>query len=64
MIKSCKVVLSKILPNWKELSYNFTPATVIRWQREGFKKHWKNLSKKNRKTNYFKRYNKTNKTDI
>jgi len=40
------VMISKFLPNWKEITYNFSPATVIRWQRESFKKHWKNLSKK------------------
>lgn len=40
------VIISNFLPNWKEITYNFSPATVIRWQREGFKKYWRNLSKK------------------
>src|SRR6056297_2475168 len=44
--KQFTVLISKILPNWKELSYNFTPATVIRWQRKSFKDYWKKISKK------------------
>ena len=44
--KQFAVLVSKILPNWKKISYNFTPATVIRWQRKSFKAHWKKISKK------------------
>lgn len=46
VFKQLWVILSKILPNWKELLFKVQPETVIRWHRTAFKVYWKKKSKK------------------
>ena len=46
VFKQLWVILSKVLPNWKELLFKVQPETVIRWHRTAFKVYWKKKSKK------------------
>ena len=39
------VILSKILPNWKDIQIIYTPATVIGWHRTAFKDFWTKKSR-------------------
>lgn len=40
------VLLSKFMPNWKEVLHIVKPDTVIGWHRTAFKFYWKKKSKK------------------
>ena len=43
------VVISKLLPNWKEILDSFQPDTIIGWHRSAFKKYWYKKSSKGRR---------------
>ncbi len=38
--RSFWVIVSKLWPKWRESLYIVKPETVIRWHRQGFKRHW------------------------
>lgn len=46
VFKQLWVILSKVLPNWRNLLHKVQPATVISWHRTAFKIHWRRKSKK------------------
>lgn len=46
VFKQLWVILSKVLPNWKDLLFKVKPETVIGWHRTAFKIHWRRKSKK------------------
>ena len=38
--RSFWMLISKIWPRWREVLHVVRPETVIRWHREGFRRHW------------------------
>jgi hypothetical protein len=38
--RSFWVLISKIWPRWRDVLHIVQPETVIRWHREGFRRHW------------------------
>ena len=38
--RSFWVLVSKLWPKWRNALYTVKPETVIRWHREGFRRHW------------------------
>ncbi|TFE04224.1 transposase [Jeotgalibacillus salarius] len=46
VFKQLWVILSKIVPTWKDHLFNVQPETVIRWHRTAFKIYWRRKSKK------------------
>ena len=46
VFKQLWVILSKVLPNWKDLLFKVQPETVIRWHRTSFKIYWKKNRRK------------------
>ena len=42
--RSFWVVLSRIWPRWKQHLVVVRPETVVRWHRQGFRRHWRSIS--------------------